>query len=403
MQSSIKILYVIGTLEIGGTEGQLVELVCRLDRSRFSAVVVCLSSAGALAERLTGAGVRVDVVGLHGSGGPRLVDLLRRTPATLSAFRRLVRQIRMENPVIVHGLLFSAYVLGAFAARVAGVPIVVASRRSLGLFKASQPLYLLPERIASRMTDLVIANSEAVRRDVLREKGLPADKVIVIHNGLEVDTFPLSPNHRMRESLGLLPRQPVVAVVANFIHYKGHRFFVEAWARVVQVLPEAVALLIGEGPLRAEVQAQVEALGLGRSISFLGLRHDVPALLTLPDLVVHPSLQEGFSNAILEAMAAGKPVVATEVGGTPEAVVHGETGLLVPPRDSQALAEGILWLLQHPTEAARFGAAGRRRVTERFDLATMVRQYEAVYERLLAEKVPARAGNGVKRGATRAD
>ncbi len=115
---------------------------------------------------------------------------------------------------------------------------------------------------------------------------------------------------------------------------------------------------------------------------------DTPQLLALMDIAVLPSLEEGFPNAVLEAMAAGKPVVATRVGGVPEAVVHGETGLLVPPKDPEALAEAICWLLEHPTEAARFGEAGRRRVTERFELTGMVRQYEAVYERLVAEKCP---------------
>jgi len=127
-------------------------------------------------------------------------------------------------------------------------------------------------------------------------------------------------------------------------------------------------------------------MGLRESVRFLGTRHDVPELLALMDMVVHPSLQEGFANAVLEAMAAGKPVVATDVGGNPEAVVQGETGLLVPPRDSRALADAIIWMLDHPDEAARFGETGRNRVADHFEISRMVRQYEELYERLVAEK-----------------
>jgi glycosyltransferase involved in cell wall biosynthesis len=189
-------------------------------------------------------------------------------------------------------------------------------------------------------------------------------------------------------------------VVANFIHYKGHQFFLDAWAAAVKKFPESVALLVGDGPLRQEFEARVHAMGLGPSVRFLGTHQDVPALVALMDLVVHPSLEEGFSNAILEAMAAGKPVVATAVGGNPEAVIHGKTGLLVPPGDSQALADAMLWLLAHPREAVRFGEAGRLRVAERFEISAMVRQYEAVYERLVAEKCPERVRAEFSAGRT---
>lgn len=385
----IKILYVIGTLDVGGTERQLVELVSRLDGARFEPAVCCLSSGGSLEAELKTRDIPVHVVNFRGFRTARR-GLIRSAPEVICALFRFWRLLRNQRPDIVHGLLFWAYIIGTFAARAAGVPIIVSSRRSLGNFKADKPHYLVLERIANRMTDLVIANSEAVRRDAIREEGLPADKVMVIHNGLELPPFGLSPDEDLRQSLGLGRGVPVIGVVANFIHYKGYQFFLEAWGAVVKRFPRNVALLVGEGPLRRELEARVEAMGLGKSVRFLGTHQDVPALLALMDLVVHPSLEEGFSNAILEAMAAGKPVVATAVGGNPEAVVHGETGFLVPPRDSQALAEAMVWLLDHPTEAARFGEAGRRRVAERFELGAMIRQYEAVYERLVAEKCPDR-------------
>ncbi len=389
----IKVLYVIGTLDVGGTERQVVELALRLDRSRFEPLVCCLSSGGPLQVMLEAEGVPVFMVGFPGLrksiGG--LIGIIPEILRSLNRFRAFISRYR---PEIVHGLLFWAYVIGAFVARVSRVPVVVASRRSLGYFKASKPHYLFLERIANWMTDLVIANSEAAREDAMRRERLLPNKIIVIHNGVDPGRFASFPDQDLRDSLGLSKNGPVVGVVSNFIHYKGYKFFLEGWASVVKKFPEGAALLIGDGPLRGEFEAMAQGVGLSDSVRFLGMRQDVPALLALMGLLVHPSQEEGFSNAILEAMAAGKPVVATAVGGNPEAVVHGKTGLLVPPRDSEALAKAMLWLLEHPNDAAEFGEAGRRRVTERFEISAMVRQYEAVYERLVGEK-----GLGRARGA----
>ncbi len=240
------------------------------------------------------------------------------------------------------------------------------------------------------MTDLVIANSEAVRQDVMQGEKLPAHRVMVIHNGIEVARYAQPADEGLRRSLGLREGAPVVGVVANFIPYKGYHFFLEGWTSVLLEFPEAVALLVGEGPLRKELEAQVEGMGLKPSVRFLGSRHDVPALLALMDLLVHPSLEEGFSNAILEAMPAGVPVVATPVGGNPETVVHGQTGFWVPPRGSKALAQAMLWLLEHPVEAAKFGEAGRRRVAARFDIDKMVREHEDLYMTLVRERLASR-------------
>ena len=386
MERNIRVLYVIGTLDIGGSEMQLVQLVTRLDRRRFEVVVCALTSGGPYLEMLKAAGIPVEIIGYEGL---RIFRYPRRVIAQLV---RLVTFMRRVRPDIVHGFLFWAYVIGALAARAARAPIVIASRRSLGRFKANQPHYLAVERIANRVTDLVIANSEAVKEDAVRQEKLPAQKVIVIYNGIDPDRFKLLPDHGLRRSLGLERCDPVVGVVANFIRYKVHEFFLDAWASVVKKCPAGMALFLGDGPERSDIQSRVNAMGLGPSVRFLGIRNDVPALLAIMDLVVQPSLQEGFCNAILEAMAAGKPVVATAVGGNPEAVVHGETGLLVPPGDGRALAEAMVWILEHPAEAARFSAAARRRVAEHFDSMTMVRQYEAVYTALVGKLVATRSG-----------
>jgi glycosyltransferase involved in cell wall biosynthesis len=392
----IRLLYVIATLDVGGTEGQLIELVTRLDPERFERTVCSLSPPGPHAVALKAAGIRVETIPIRGS------RMLRHPIAMVGRMRRLVALVRETRPDIVHGFLFWAYVLGALAARLGGARVVVASRRSLGNFKARKPHYGLLERLVNRTTDLVIANSEAVRQDTLRRERLLAERVIVIYNGVDLRRFEAPPRPDLRRTLGLGERTAVVGVVANLIQYKGLRFFLEAWASLASDFPGAVALLVGDGPLRGELEAQVQAAGVRESVRFLGTRSDVPELLGLMDFAVHPALEEGFSNAILEAMAAGRAVVATSVGGNPEAIVPGETGLLVPPADSKALASAMRRLLEHPAEAAAYGTAGRWRVRERFDLGRMVNEYQRLYERLarpddLPAAAPARRARDSRR------
>ena len=377
----IKVLYIISTLGIGGAEGQLVSLVTGLDRRRFEPAVCCLSMAGPLREVLDAVGIPVVTIGFSGFGNfrhhPRRVVL---------PLFRLARFIRHFRPDVVHGFLFWAYVLGTIIGKLVGAPAVVTSRRSLALFKVSNPRYLFLESIANRLTDVIVANSEAVRQDTIEMEHLTPEKVMVIHNGIEMARYLVPPSDELKQSLNLQGRSPVVGVIANFIHYKGHQCFLEAWAIVTERYPNAVALLVGDGPNRTEFEDRVEAEGLSQSVRFLGTRRDIPDLLALVDLAVHPSLTEGFSNAILEAMAAGKPVVATAVGGNPEAVIDGITGLVVPALDSRALAEAVLWVIEHPAEAATFGRAGQESVARRFDLQVMVQQYEQLYESLVMRR-----------------
>jgi glycosyltransferase involved in cell wall biosynthesis len=296
-------------------------------------------------------------------------------------------------------------VAGAVVGWLVSVPVVVASRRNLAHFGAGAPHYRAVEWLANRLTSVVIANSTAVREKVLRQERLSADRVAVIHNGIDTHAFgplPEEQTRAVRRALALDGRWPVVGIIANLIDYKGLQYFLPAWASVVDRHRKAVVLLVGDGPLRGSLETRVRALGLDDAARFLGNRADVPALLALMDLVVHPSLEEGFSNAILEAMAAGKPVVATAVGGTPEAVTDGVTGRLVPARDAGALAAAMLELLGSSDEPRRLGEAARRRVYEHFRVELMVRRHEQLYADALARHRGG-AGSRVRTRAHRAD
>lgn len=386
-EGRIPILFVIGTLGIGGAETQLVEMTRALG-PRFAPSVCCLASAGPLADRLHAAGIPVTTVGLYsprqGRGWMRFFPAMVRLPIDIVRF---ILHVRATRPSIVHGVLLHAYVLGAFAARLTGVPVVVASRRSLSLFKREKPFMRLAERIMNRWTDHVVANSEAVRQDTIATERLPPEKVAVIYNGVDLARYDRIGGETVRElrrELGL-GAAPVVVVVANLIAYKGHEYFLRSWAEVCRTFPDAVALFAGDGPVRAEREADARGLGIEANVRFLGMRRDVPALLAASDLLAHASLQEGFCNALIEAMAASRPVVATDVGGNREAVVHGETGLLVPAADADRLAAAMLAVLRQPDRGAAWGRAGRRRVVERFQRSQMVPQYEALYHELLIQ------------------
>jgi glycosyltransferase involved in cell wall biosynthesis len=296
--------------------------------------------------------------------------------------------MRARRPDVVHGFLYAAYVLGAIAARISRVPVVIASRRSLGVFKASRPVYLVVERLINGLTHHVIANSEAVRDDVLRQERLPSAKVTVIYNGVALPGHAGTRSDALRRTLDLDGRHPIIAVVANLIPYKGYDVLFDALPGMVSEFPELAVLLVGDGVARRQLEARAHASGLHGIVRFLGARDDVPALIALADVVVHPSTEEGFSNAILEAMAAGKPVVAAAVGGNVEAIVDRTTGLLVPVRDADALRAAAVWLLRHADEARTMGEAGRARVRELFTIDRMIGEYESVYQRLLAGRAP---------------
>ena len=377
-------MYVIGTLDIGGAERQLVELATHLDPA-FERAVCCLSAGGPLVADLERAGIPVFVVGLKGVRQERGWGRVRAAfsiPVRLVAF---VRHVRGFRPTVLHGILFHAYVLSAFTGALLGVPAVIASRRSLSNFKQSRRFYFALERLANRWTDAVIANSEAVRRDAIVREGLAEDAVSVVYNGFDWRAYDRPPDARLRESLAP-GGGPVALTLANLIPYKGHRYLLAAWRAICDALPMATLLLAGDGIARADLEAETRRLGLTDRVRFLGIRRDVPDLLAISDVLVHPSLEEGFCNALLEAMAAGKPVVATDVGGNAEAVAEGVTGRIVPARDASALAAAVLRVLRSDDRGLAMGAEGRRRVRERFGCETMVRQYETAYREVLARK-----------------
>lgn len=374
------IAFVLTTLDTGGAERQFAMLATGLLRRGHRVEMVCLGQASPLAEELGRAGIDVYVVGAR--SGRTLRDGWR----LLYALAGTVRRWRRHKPDVVHGVLLHGYLFAAAAGRAAGVRVLAASRRSLGYFKAGRSWLLRLERLATGLTDVVIANSDAVRQDTIAGEGLAADKVRVIHNGLEFGAPAPDARVRIRQSLDVAPDAPVGIMVANLIHYKAHDVLLFAWHAVVRTHPDSSLWLVGEGPERARLERLADELGLQHHVRLLGSREDLPDLLAAADLLVHASREEGFCNAILEGMAAGLPVVATAVGGNPEAVEAGKTGLLVAPDDAVALGSAIVDVFGDRVRGREYGAAGQARVAAAFTRERMIAAYETLYAEVSAGK-----------------
>jgi glycosyltransferase involved in cell wall biosynthesis len=254
-------------------------------------------------------------------------------------------------------------------------------------------LELAGARLSNRLADCVTANADAVRAFVHENERCPLDKMVVIPSGIDTDRFAPLPPGDYKARLGLLPDGPVVGIVTRMRARKGVEEFLRAMALVRTRIPDVQAVIVGEAELDPALTRLVDAIGLRPNLHLLGRRSDMPEVLSAFDLFVLSSHDEGMSNAILEAMAMRKPVVATDVGGTGEVVQHGRSGLLVAPRDPAPLAEAIASVLVAPAQAVAMGGFGREIVVERFSARAMVRQMEDLYTHLVREHAaPAPAG-----------
>lgn len=355
----------------GGAEQVMLQLLGGLDRARWRPVLLHHTEPG-LARLVAGA----RALGVES----RVVPRLSRRQHMGRGLREFVRILRMERPAVFHAHLPAPLTgkYGLLGAAISRVPAVIATAHLLDDDPADWR-----ERINQRMVtacvDRYLAVSDGVARRMRVRAGVPERKLRVVRNGVALDRFRRPSDPRLRAALTGDRDRPIVLTIARLDTQKGHAHLLAAAAEI----PDALFLLAGEGPERPRLEAQTRALGVTDRVRFLGHRDDVPELLALCDLFVLPSLYEGLPLSVLEAMAAGRPVVATAVGGTDEAVLHGETGLLVAPGAAPALRDAIRALLADPARAARMGEAGASRACREFSADRMIAQVTDVYEELL--------------------
>jgi len=371
MQSErLSVLQFLTVFGIGGTERQVLNLVQGLDTSRFGVEVACLKRWGALLPEMEATGVPITEY---------KTSSLYNHKALWNQIR-FANHLRKRNVEIVHTYGFYSNVFAIPPARLAGAAAVLASIRDTG--EHLTPMQRRIEKLFCRMADCIVTNAEAVRNRLTNE-GYAAEKIVVIHNGIELTRYARKPGELgLHRELGVPSNTQLVAVFARLNELKGIEYFLRAAAGLIERFRNVRFLIVGDGASRPELERYAERLGLNKHVVFLGFRLDVPALLSEISVSVLPTLSEGLSNSLLEAMAASVPVVATRVGGNPEVVQGGVTGLLVPPRDAEALARAIGQFLEHPWLGKKFGLAGRERVSKRFALEHMTRATERLYEGL---------------------
>lgn len=285
---------------------------------------------------------------------------------------------------LLHTHEYRGDLVGGIAAKLAGIKAVAVVRgytdRTLAL-----RLYKVLDLLALRFFTKVITVSKHLRSQVL-SAGLPEQQVVTIYNAIDAEAFAAKASLGslgLRERLGIGDQQQIVSIVGRLSVEKGHRYFLEGAKQVLSSLPETRFLIVGDGPLRKELERLTFSLGIDGAISFLGYQREVAALMSISDVLVLSSLKEGFGNVLIEAMALAKPVVATRVGGVPEIVRNGETGVLVPPKAPERLAEALLYLLRNPEEGKKLGERGKAVVVQEFNIETMAHKIAEVYREVL--------------------
>jgi glycosyltransferase involved in cell wall biosynthesis len=316
--------------------------------------------------------------------GMRFVAIAPKSEFDVHAAWQLSRVLDDVKPDVIHAHDPHGVALAAMALKMPSAsrprPLAVASRRVD--FHLKQHAF---SRWKYRHIDVFICASQCIAR-MMAGDGVPADRLVVVHEGVDVGHIDRLMSVDAHAAFFLPHGAPIVGNVAALVPHKGQRHLIAAAAKVVRDVPDARFLILGEGELRDSLQRQIKDLALERHVLLPGFRDDVIGLLKSFDIFVMSSLTEGLGTSILDAMACGKPVVGTAAGGIPEAVVDGETGLLVPPHDDDALAKALVRLLKDQALRASLGAAGRHRAVESFGVERMVRETLGVYERCLSEQ-----------------
>ena len=352
-------------------------LIKHLDRLNFNCHLFALEPIGPLKDYL-----RTTHLQVHNGGYSSEKSWTIKIFLLIRGQFRLQRLIRQIRPHIVHAYLPLTNFMASFAGRILNVPMIITSKRALGTHQDRNRGWRIFDMASFRFSHWVTVNSKAVGEDTIRRDRGNAAKIRLIYNGLNLEelTTTIANKPKIRQALHIDPIHKIIITVANLIPYKGHSELLKTAAMVIKRFSNSLFLLVGQDRgIQKGLEQQAQELGIGSSIIFLGQRRDIPDLLAASDISVLPSHEEGFSNVVLESMAAGLPVVANWVGGNSEAIMDGETGWLVEPRNTQELAMKIMDLLEDPGKAAKWGEAGRRRVEQNFSHEKMVAEHIKLY------------------------
>ena len=351
----IRVLFVVPALPVGGAERHVTTMLPRMNPARFTPSVICIGEEGELFSTLRAAGIEAAALRLHKRQAVR-------------ALIELVMMMRRTRPDVVVVQGYNAETLGRIAARIAGVKHAINWVHNASGLVQRGTVRRTVDRALTRWTSAYFGVAEAQRPYLVAELGHPDDKIRVIYNGVDLAQFSISTDGGVRAEFGFAENDPVVGIVAVLRPEKDHVSLLRAARTVVDELTNARFLIIGDGPTRPQLEALCTELGITPNVHFAGSRDDVARLLPAIVGFVLTSTSECFPISVLEAMACARPAVCSAVGGIPEVIKDGETGYLVPPKDTQQLADRVVRLLRDPQTARRMGRAARDRVAAEFDL-----------------------------------
>jgi glycosyltransferase involved in cell wall biosynthesis len=374
MDNRITVLYIFAALPIGGAEQVLVTEVAGLDKSRYRPIVSVLSEKGPIGELIEKMGIPVFPLGR-----------MKRNQFDYGIIRDLKEIMRREKVQLVHTHLYDGGKYGRLAARLAGVPAIVHTVHNIYVKRRTKHHWI--NRGLSRFTDRFIAVSGAVKESMVQYDHISPEKIQVLYNGIDLTQMDVSEDRKeIRKALGIKPDEVVVGVIARLEEQKGHKVLLEALSLIPQLPDTLKVLLVGDGKLRLFLEEETRKRGLSTCVLFLGTRKPVFPILSALDLFLLPSLWEGFSVALLEAMAMGLPVIATRVGGAEEVITSGQEGLLIPPGNPQDLAEAIQKALAHLERFQQMAGRGRERVRQNFSEERHLTLLQELYQEVLTAK-----------------
>ena len=376
----IKVLQLARDLDSGGLEKLIYDICNGIDKTLFDISVCCLHFKGEYGEALEKMGIRVQVLPF-----PKQVDYW--------SFLKVARVLRRLKPDILHTHNSHAFIDGTMAAIVAGRTMVVNTDHARNY--PDRKRVLLAERVCAWFARRVVTVSEHTRNQLAEYVKIPKDRIRIIHNGIEASKYVIRVDSGVkRKELGICDFFPVLGLGVRLSRQKGIEYLLEAMPSLVLRFPKIVLLIAGKGELEQELRERAERLGVAGHVRFLGVRMDWNEILQLLDVYVLPSVWEGLPLAILEAMAARKPIVATSVGGVPSVIVHNEHGLLVSPKNPAQLSDAICTLLLDSVLATTLAGNAMDRFFDRFTLAQMVAAYEQLYLEIMEGK---NTSNAIKR------
>lgn len=370
----IKVLYVFAALPVGGAEQVLVTELEGLNKKIFDPLVCVISEKGPVGEMIEQMGI--PVIPLH---------RMKKNQFDYGIIREIKELILREKISLVHTHLYDGGKYGRIAARMAKTPAIVHTVHNVYVKRRTK--YHLINRALSLFTDRIIAVSEAVKESVVHYDRINREKIQVIYNGIDFTKFdgPVSTSD-VRSELGIRPEEMVIGVIARLEEQKGHIYLLKALSLRRNLLPSLKVIIVGDGKLRSFLEKESEKRGLSSHVFFLGTRKPIFSIFKALDLFLLPSLWEGFGVAIVEAMAAGVPVIATAVDGVKEIIISGRDGQLISPGDAQSLAEAIEDALFHREKYLEMARRGKETVHQNFSKEKHVAALQALYLEILTEK-----------------